>query len=175
MQPEWLDLKNQCKKFSFHGLVLKYIRIYSPKFESKGIKFSVMGKSYEEILANPKAVSIIPHTFLDNAAKYSPKGGKVEIYIQDSEEGIDFSIASYGPKITSKEKNKIFQAFYRGEHAIKIEEEGAGFGLYLCQLVAVRHLGTQIFCEQDKEEIKKMGYWTTFSIRIPRISIIIKE
>ena len=167
MHPEWLDIKSACSKFRFHGIVIKYRRIYSPLFEKKRISVSLQGKSYVEIFANPQAVSVIPHTFLDNAAKYSPQMGRIEVYVQDFEDGIDFSVSSYGPQILPEEKEKIFNPFYRGIYAKKIEEEGAGYGLYICQLIAQKHLGTIIKVEQDAICTINKGYWTSFSIKIP--------
>lgn len=167
MHPEWLDIQSECVKFRFHGVVIKYRRIYSPRFEKKGITISFQGKSFNEIVANPQAVAVIPHTFLDNASKYSPNKGRIDIYVQDIEDGIEFSVSSFGPRILPAEKEKIFNPFYRGKHAKKIEEEGAGYGLYICQLIAQKHLGTVITVDQDHKQTPNMGFWTSFSIKIP--------
>ena len=167
MHPEWLDLKEECKKFRFHGLVIKYRRIYSPRFENKNISVALSGQSHLELIANPGAVSVIPHTFFDNAAKYSPKNGRVEIYLQDIDDGIEFEVSSYGPRILPKEEQQIFQPFYRGEAARRAEEEGSGYGLYLSQMIAKNHLGSIIKLEQEVRNTGGKGHWTTFSIRIP--------
>jgi signal transduction histidine kinase len=110
---------------------------------------------------------VIPHTFLDNAAKYSPKDGRVEVYVQDTDDGIDFAVSSYGPRILPREENLIFHPFYRGESAKRAEEEGAGYGLYLSQMIAQKHLGTTIKLNQKERKTGGMGHWTTFSIRVP--------
>jgi signal transduction histidine kinase len=167
IHPEWLDVQSLCTKFRFHGVVLKYLRLYTSRFDDKGIEVSVQGVSYNEIIANPQAVSVIPHTFLDNAAKYSPLKGKVDVYIQDCAKGIEFTVSSYGPRILPNEMDKIFEPFYRGESARRFQEEGAGYGLYISQQVAVRHLGTRIRVEQDGRQTPRMGHWTTFSLQIP--------
>ncbi len=174
MHPEWLLIPSACSSFRFHGLFIKYRRIYTSLFEKKKISISVQGKSSQAVIANPQAVSVIPHTFLDNAAKYSPStGGRIEIYVQDVDDGIEFSVSSYGPKILPKEKGKIFDPFYRGEYARKIEEEGAGYGLYICQMIAKNHLGTKIIVEQKDDQYNKKGYWTSFSIKVPLKAVIL--
>lgn len=167
MHPEWLDKKDDCVYFRPHGLVLKYYRIYRPLFEKKGIKHKIVGSSHLDIFANPQAVAVIPHTLIDNAAKYSLKGGNIEIYINDSDDSIEISVSNYGPKIGSDEINKIFEPFYRGKAAEEMEAEGAGYGLYVSQMIAVHHLGSKILIEQDKKETPQKGFWTTFSIRVP--------
>jgi signal transduction histidine kinase len=167
LHPEWLDKKEECVKYSFHGIVIKYRRIYAPRFEAKNMQISIVGKSYNEIVAHPQAVSVIPHTLIDNAAKYSPRHGKIEIYVQDIENTIDFSVSSFGPLIKPDEREKIFQPFYRTTSAKQLEEEGAGYGLYISQLIAKKHLGSVIEVKQSATEEFQNCYWTTFSINIP--------
>lgn len=167
MHPEWLDIKSECRLFRFHGVVYKYLGIYTQRFNNKNVIVTVDGQSYSDINANPQAVSVIVHTLLDNAAKYSPMRGKVEIYVQDDADGIEFAVSSYGPRILPKEREKIFSPFYRGECARRDQEEGAGYGLYISQFIAEHHLGTRIMVCQDDRQTPQMGHWTTFSLRIP--------
>jgi len=165
--PALINRKEECRSFKFFSLVLKYRRIYSSHFQNKGIDVDVTGISNLEITAHPIAVSVIPHTFIDNALKYSPKNGKIVISIQDRNDYIDFSVASFGPRIGDDEKEQIFLPFYRGRAAQAQEEEGAGYGLYVSQLVAKEHLGTEITYSQQKNQVPRMGHWTVFSVRIP--------
>lgn len=167
MHPEWLDLPEECVHFRFHGIVLKYRRIYSPRFEEKGLDIRMHGMSYAEVLANALVTSVIPHTLIDNAAKYSPKGGKVEILTNDTGDAIRFEVSSFGPRILPEEKKKIFQPFYRAEAAKQVEEEGAGYGLYLAQMIAKRHFHTEINVEQEPQAAPGNVYWTKFHIIIP--------
>jgi hypothetical protein len=174
LQPEWLENRELCNKFRFHGAVLKYRRIYTPLIDEKRIKVSWFGKSSNEIVANTQAVSVIPHTFIDNAVKYSPEGGRIEISTYDREDKVEFSVSSHGPRLHPHERNKLFKPFYRGERARKLQEEGAGYGLYTAQLIAKLHLGTEISFEQDEYEDKnhKGMHWTTFRILVPPNAII---
>jgi signal transduction histidine kinase len=167
MHPEWLDVESECVRFRVHGLVHKYVGIYTPRFQSKNIQVSFQGRSYTEVVANPQAVAVVPHTLIDNAAKYSPKGGRVDIDVQDVDGGVDLAVSSYGPRILPKETERIFQPFFRGECAQRQEQEGAGYGLYVSQLVADRHLGTRISVKQEERQMSGMGHWTTFSVHIP--------
>lgn len=173
MHPEWLDKRDDCVYFRPHGLVLKYYRIYSPLFERKRLKYKIIGTSHLEIYANPQAVAVIPHTLIDNAAKYSPIGGSVEIYINDLDDSVEMSVSNFGPKIGADEMSKIFEPFYRGKAARDVENEGAGYGLYVSQMIAIQHLGTKIYVEQEKKETPQKGYWTTFTLKIPFKAIIL--
>jgi signal transduction histidine kinase len=167
LNPGWLSNKAACVPFRFHGAVTKYLKIYDSLIRRKGMRANLTGRSDQNVLANPVAVSIIPHTFIDNAVKYSCKYGRLEIEVNDVDDGIAFSVSSYGPRILPEEEKKIFQPFYRGEVARKQEEEGAGYGLYICELVAREHLGTSACVSQDSRNVSSQGHWTTFSIIIP--------
>jgi K+-sensing histidine kinase KdpD len=166
LDPGWISRESEKGLFRFHGQVIKYLRIYKYMFEQKQLKVANIGKSYGKVYGNSDAVGVIPHTFLDNALKYSPEGERVELFVSDEAGGIEFSVSSYGPKIEEDEKKKIFQAFVRGIHAEATGEEGAGYGLYVAQMVA-HALKTSISVEQDLGRRKEDTYWTTFSVLLP--------
>jgi signal transduction histidine kinase len=167
VNPYLINRKSDFKKFRFHGLLMKYRRIYTPYIKSKKIDVQVVGQSHHDIIAHPEATAVIPHTLIDNAIKYSPQNGKVEITVQDLPNEILFSVSSFGPKILVEEKEKIFQPFYRGKLAMKEVEEGAGYGLYVSQQVAINHFGVKIEFNQDLKQTLNSCYWITFSIKLP--------
>lgn len=172
--PDWLHLSSECTRFRVHGLVLKYLRIYEYWFSANGIRVTVAGESHNEIVANARACGVIPHTFIDNALKYSPHNSKVEIDIQDQDEGgVLLAVSSYGPRILPGEDRKIFRPFFRGRHAMELAEEGAGYGLYVSQLVAKTHLGSSITVEQDIKDERAGRYWTTFELVFPSQTTIL--
>lgn len=166
LNPDWITRDSETTSFRFHGLALKYVKLYNDLFKRKGITPSVSGNSYKNVMANPEAISVIIQTLIDNAQKYSKKFGKVDIHISDQPDHIFFSVESYGPRILDSERELIFQPFKRAKDAIKSQEEGAGYGLYISQLIAKR-IGTIIEVEQEAQLKEKQGHWTTFSIRIP--------
>lgn len=166
IHPDWITKQSESYPFRFHGLLIKYLRIYQYMFDNKNVRVSVSGQSYLNVDGNAEAIGVIPHTFLDNALKYSKQGGKVDIYVRDENHEIMFSVSSYGPKILSDELEKIFTPFYRGKNAELAQEEGAGYGLYVAQNIAHK-LGTKIMVEQEDNLHSNLGYWTTFYIRIP--------
>jgi len=167
MDPEWMRDTSIYTASRFHGAVLKYRRIYTAFFATKDIDVRLIGHSIQDIIANPQALGVIAHTFIDNAFKYSPKGGVIEIRVDDADNYIYYGVSSYGPRILPEENNLIFEAFYRGEVAKRQEEEGAGYGLYVSQLIAQQHLNTEIKVEQERQQKPKYGHWTTFSVTLP--------
>jgi signal transduction histidine kinase len=158
LNPEWLERKDDCGTFRFHGLVLKYKRIYEPRIAEKRLQIHFEGSSYNDVTANGNAVAVIAHTLIDNAVKYSPEDGKVVVRTKDVGAEIEFAVSSFGPMVAKDEMEKIFSPFYRGRSARDVEEEGAGYGLYVSQMIAIRHLETEINSSRiDARCLEKIG------------------
>jgi signal transduction histidine kinase len=173
LRPEWLEVPSKCRKFRVHGVVTKYVRIYQSRFEARSMTVRILGNSYGEVVGNPSACSVIPHTFIDNAWKYAPDGSQVDLYMDDNEDGsVHLEVSSFGPKLEEGEAKAIFRPFTRGQGAVAKVEEGAGYGLYISQLIARRHLGSEITVQQDLDKTWRDGesVWTTFALTFPRLA-----
>lgn len=76
---------------------------------------------------------------LDNAVKYSPKGGVVEVKAEANEMFFKLGVRDYGIGIEEGEEEKIFQRFYRGRRVA--DQEGVGVGLYLARQIVLAQGG----------------------------------
>ena len=78
---------------------------------------------------------------LQNAVKFSPEGGKLEIRLSRDETGrVVFTVDDEGPGIPEAELSRIFNKFYQGDASRKAE--GNGLGLALVQRVVTLSGGT---------------------------------
>lgn len=68
---------------------------------------------------------------LDNAVKYTPAGGKIQVSVQDWEMYLRIDVSDNGRGIPEKEHGAIFKRFYR--EASVHEVDGIGIGLYLAR------------------------------------------
>jgi two-component system sensor histidine kinase MprB len=73
---------------------------------------------------------------LDNAAKWSPPGGEVEVGVQDGE----VTVRDHGPGIDETDRPYVFDRFYRSTSARGMP--GSGLGLAIVRQVAEAHGGT---------------------------------
>ncbi|MFM7104317.1 MAG: sensor histidine kinase, partial [Flavobacteriales bacterium] len=75
---------------------------------------------------------------LDNAIKYSPLGGEVEVALKFEHHTFEVRVSDQGIGISDQEKSLIFQRFYRSADEITRSASGTGLGLYIvksiCQL-----------------------------------------
>lgn len=76
---------------------------------------------------------------VDNALKYTPKGGKVTISSTEYEMFICIKVADNGIGITEEDSAKIFTRFYRSQNVS--EEKGVGIGLYLTREIISKEGG----------------------------------
>lgn len=164
LDASWIRKEAEKTVFRFHGMVKKYAAIYQ-LYLKKNIQIHYEGESRADVFGNSEAVSVIPHTLIDNAFKYSKRNGHVYLKFQEKRTGIDFCVESWGPKIKKDEMSKIFGAFYRGESTKGYE--GSGYGLYLAQFIAI-NIGSKIYVEQNENQDNgNGGYKTSFSVLIP--------
>ncbi len=77
---------------------------------------------------------------LDNAIKFSPRGGVIRMRLRRNEEGVTFTVSDDGPGIPAGEEERIFGKFYQSDTSH--ESEGNGLGLALVKTIVALHGGT---------------------------------
>lgn len=97
---------------------------------------------------------------LENAIKFTPVGGRIDIGAQTNEDGmsVKFWVRDNGPGIPPSERDRIFEKFTRLRH--KSKTGGLGVGLAFCKLAVHAH-GGKIWLESEP------GNGTTFWITLP--------
>jgi signal transduction histidine kinase len=108
------------------------------------------GDRLRQVLAN----------LLENAVKYSPDGGVVEVRIDRKDTGIRLSVRDEGLGIPPSEHDRIFDKFYRLDPHLTRGVGGTGLGLYICREL-VRRLGGRISVRSET------GQGSTFSVDLP--------
>ena len=155
-------------KTSIHQLIVKIIRIYQSLFKERNIHINIY-EFYETIYTDYDSISIIPHTIIDNALKYSPEGSNFIISFSSNLDTISIDFESLGPKIFQHERDIIFQMGFRGENAQKISEDGLGFGLYALKQILNKLNGDISLWQNDNEDISYKGYYRTiFTVKLPK-------
>lgn len=82
---------------------------------------------------DPKWTMEAIYNIVDNAVKYTPEGGEINIALMDTELFVRIEIKDTGIGISEADTAKIFQRFYRGTQVSG--EEGVGIGLYLARQI----------------------------------------
>jgi two-component system sensor histidine kinase KdpD len=95
----------------------------------------------ETVLAKFDAVLIeqVLMNLLENAARYTPPGCRIEIAVESRRYEIEFTVADDGPGLPPGEEKKVFEKFHRG--APESVPGGAGLGLAICSAIVAAHGG----------------------------------
>jgi PAS domain S-box-containing protein len=97
---------------------------------------------------------------IDNAIKYSPSGGRIEVELAAVGDQLRFSVHDQGLGIPVGEQERIFDKFYRLDPDQRGGIGGTGLGLYICREL-VRSMHGHIWVESEP------GKGTTFAFELP--------
>lgn len=112
----------------------------APLAAQKNIKLKATSDKPAVAIANEDALRLLMNNLCDNAMRYTPADGHIEIrtYIRDSKAFIE--VCDDGPGVPETERERIFERFYRAEGTKTIP--GTGLGLAIVRRVAELHGGT---------------------------------
>jgi signal transduction histidine kinase len=112
-------------------------------FESRGTTVQLdVPESLPPILGDRRRVEQILTNLLSNAAKYTPRGGLVEVAARSENGHVQLSVADNGPGVPEPEREFVFDKFYRGREAIRHGEAGSGLGLAIVKSLVELHGGS---------------------------------
>ncbi len=81
-------------------------------------------------------------SLVDNAIKYSPDGGRIEVRIVDEPDGVSISVRDEGLGIPVSEQERIFEKFYRLDAGMSRGVGGSGLGLHIARETITQMSGT---------------------------------
>jgi signal transduction histidine kinase len=100
------------------------------------------------------------YNLVENAIKYTPKGGEVTINLLSTPETLTFAIKDSGIGIPKDDMKRLFEKFYRGTNREALAQRGTGLGLAIVKSIAERH-GGKVWVESE------LGKGSTFFLLIP--------
>lgn len=112
------------------------------------------------ILGDRRQLTSAVYNLLDNAIKYSESDSKVTIEVRHDASWVEIAIRDQGIGIPSRDLERIFERFYRVDHARSRSTGGTGLGLSIVRHVVNNHKGT-IFVESRE------GSGSVFTMRLP--------
>jgi signal transduction histidine kinase/HAMP domain-containing protein len=100
------------------------------------------------------------HNLVENAIKYTPAQGKVNIRMWPKQDRMVIEVRDTGSGISPMDQPRLFEKFYRGAQQTSKEQHGTGLGLAIVKSIAERH-GGQVWVESQ------LGKGSTFFLAIP--------
>jgi two-component system, OmpR family, phosphate regulon sensor histidine kinase PhoR len=88
---------------------------------------------------------------VENAIKYSPEGGHVEVEADEHNGNVRFAVRDEGLGIAPEDQDRIFEKFYRADPQMVRGVGGTGLGLYICKELVGR-MGGKIWVEPNADK-----------------------
>src|SRR5690606_39037573 len=105
-----------------------------PLAEERGIDLGVVGDQDAAVEVQALDLHMLVKNLVDNAIRYSPRGGRVDGTVQAGEGAVALIVDDTGPGVPEDQRGRVFDAFYRvlGNG----QDGGSGLGLAIVKAVA---------------------------------------
>jgi two-component system OmpR family sensor kinase len=91
------------------------------------------------IQGDPESLRVMLGNLVDNAIRYSPAGGRVDVAVLHEDHCALLTVVDEGPGIPAADRGRVFDRFFRGS---ELDVPGSGLGLAIVRSIADRHLAT---------------------------------
>ena len=111
---------------------------------SKSIDLGMRRSEAVTVSGDRDGLHIMLRNLVDNAVRYTPAGGKIDVSVSAGPEGPILEVTDSGPGIAPADRARVFDRFYRGAGQ---EIPGSGLGLAIASNIAKRHHARVILAE----------------------------
>lgn len=120
---------------SVHAVFRRVLEDLLPLAENKAIDIGVESVEDVQVVISELDLIILIKNLVDNAIRYTPAGGRVDLSVERTEQGARIEIKDSGPGIRAEEQALVFDPFYR---SLGTGEAGSGLGLSIVRAIAER-------------------------------------
>ncbi len=113
-----------------------------PQAESRGVGLALDGDREVGLRADEHRLHQVVANLVSNAVRHSPDGARVTVSIAGDDGRARLEVADEGPGIPPEEAERVFERFYRSDHARTATEGGSGLGLAIARWIVELHGGT---------------------------------
>lgn len=149
-------------RIKLNELLFNLWELFSVLAEQKGIVFSLGKTEQADVLGDQTRLQQLFTNLFDNAIKFTPSGGHIDIALQKDGGFAKVSIKDTGIGIPKEELEHIFERFYQVDKSRTTESEGIGLGLSICQWIVKAHKGN---IELESE----LGKGSIFIVSLPLV------
>jgi two-component system, OmpR family, sensor histidine kinase KdpD len=155
------EIKPQLELTNLVDLVTQLANQYEERWTDRKMSMSEDVPA-AEVLADAELLRLAVRQLLDNACKYSHTGATVKIHVTVQHEIASVNVWNSGSSISSTERRRIFERFYRGTEARRVAP-GSGLGLYVARKIVQAHGGNLNLDNDDAPN----GEGVTFRLTMP--------
>ena len=125
---------------SVQGVYRRVLQDVMPLAVAKGIDIGVVGDHDAQVLVTDLDMIAVVRNLVDNAIRYTPNGGRVDLAVAQDTQHLTLCITDSGPGIAISERDRVFDPFYR---TLGSDELGSGLGLSIVKAICDR-IGAEV-------------------------------
>lgn len=142
--------------------VADVVDLFSPVAEERGVVLRCSAECEVWVDGDDGRLRQMIGNMLDNAIKYTPSGGSVDVALATANGLAELTIRDTGAGIPPEHLPRVFDRFYRADRA-RTREGGAGLGLSISSTIVEAHRGTIHLGSRP-------GVGTTVSVKLPAVA-----
>jgi len=119
------------------SLAIQVAEFYQPLAQQRMQRITILAKRPVTVYGNRDLLSQALGNLLDNAIKYTPEGGLIQVQVEHSKDGVRATVSDNGPGIPAADRERVLQRFVRLDQARS--SSGNGLGLSLVNAIAGLH------------------------------------
>jgi signal transduction histidine kinase len=139
-------------------VVGRAVDLYREVADAKGVTLAADARDDVSVVADRTRLEQVAANLIDNAVKYTPAGGRVDVEVRRVEDAAILRVRDTGPGIAADELPRIFDRLFRGDTSRT--ERGLGLGLSLVKAVVEAHGGTVDVASEP-------GHGSAFTVSLP--------
>ncbi|MDA3814843.1 MAG: ATP-binding protein, partial [Patescibacteria group bacterium] len=110
------------------------------------------------VYIDKERILLVLQNLVDNAIKYTPEFGKIEIIIEKKDDDfLEVAVKDNGVGIPEEDKVKLFTKFFRATNVMRMQTEGSGLGLFIARNIIEEHKG-RIYVESEEGKGTKISF-----------------
>jgi two-component system, OmpR family, sensor kinase len=138
------------RRLRFDDLAREVVAEMIPLADARKIDLGISASQPAHVLGDPDALRTLVRNLVDNAVRYTPTGGTVDVSVGEADEpgsshGAVLKIVDTGPGIAPDERQRVFDRFYRPPGTAP---PGSGLGMAIVKAIADAH-GATIVLDTD--------------------------
>jgi signal transduction histidine kinase len=148
----------QRERVALADVVARAMDLYRDLADAKGVTLTADAPADVVVTADRTRLEQVAANLLDNAVKYTPPGGRVDVQVRRQQGAAVLRVRDTGPGIPPDELPRVFDRLFRGDTSRA--ERGLGLGLSLVKAVVEAHGGSV-------EVSSEPGRGSTFTVSLP--------
>ncbi|MDC0713208.1 PAS domain S-box protein [Stigmatella sp. ncwal1] len=131
-----------------------------PAADAKGIRIQAAVDSTSHVMGDAQRLQQVIWNLLSNAVKFTPKGGRVQVFVERRDSSVDIVVADTGRGIPEKFLPYVFDRFRQADGSTTRSAGGLGLGLSIVRHLVELHGGTVGVLSEE-------GKGATFTVSLP--------